>query len=57
MACSMDPALRLNAVWAIKNLLYLADHATKQRVMGKMTYDLLYEYISVSDLTEFTFVV
>lgn len=40
---SMNTGLRLNAVWAMKNLLYLAEPKLKQTVMAKMTFDLLYE--------------
>jgi hypothetical protein len=38
---SMDNNLRLNAVWAIKNLLYQADGEIKARVMQQLTFATL----------------
>lgn len=41
LAHSMDPTLRLNAVWALKNLLFMADSYTKARVMREVGYATL----------------
>lgn len=38
MSRSPDPSLRLNSIWALKNLLYQADSVTKDLVMKKLTY-------------------
>ncbi|KAH7405374.1 hypothetical protein KP509_15G068000 [Ceratopteris richardii] len=38
---SMDPMLRLNAVWALRNLLYLADMAVKEKVISELTVSTL----------------
>lgn len=42
-----EPTLRLNAVWAIKNLLYLAGPETKTLVMDRLTYRTLSEYAAL----------
>jgi len=42
MIKSTYSGLRLNAVWAMKNLLYLADKNIKQEVMSSLTFDLLF---------------
>ncbi|KAG6547666.1 hypothetical protein Mapa_011115 [Marchantia paleacea] len=42
---SMDPILRLNAVWALKNLLYMSDKTVKERVMGELTFNSLVDLI------------
>ncbi|EPQ57852.1 ARM repeat-containing protein [Gloeophyllum trabeum ATCC 11539] len=34
-----DPALRLNAIWAIKNTMYRATHEVKKNVMGQIGWE------------------
>ncbi|BFI24728.1 armadillo repeat-containing protein 8 [Marchantia polymorpha subsp. ruderalis] len=46
---SMDPILRLNAVWALKNLLYMSDKTVKERVMGELTFNSLVDLIFDSE--------
>ncbi|KAI8822623.1 armadillo-type protein [Fimicolochytrium jonesii] len=41
LARSMDGHLRLNAVWALKNLLYQADSDIKEKVMKGLEWDSL----------------
>ena len=38
---SMDTGLRLNSVWALKNLLYQADSEIKATVMKQLTFENL----------------
>jgi len=45
MTTSSDVSLRLNSIWALKNLLYQADSATKDLVMTTLTYDRLRKYV------------
>ncbi|KAI8916597.1 armadillo-type protein [Powellomyces hirtus] len=45
LAKSMDDRLRLNAVWALKNLLFQADSDTKTRVMQELQWDGLLSLI------------
>ncbi len=40
---NMNSSLRLNAVWALKNLLYMAEPTVKRAVMDKLTYERLYQ--------------
>jgi hypothetical protein len=42
---SMDPVLRLNSVWALRNLLFMADTATKRRVMREVGYPTLTQLV------------
>ena len=39
MIWTSDVALQLNAIWALKNLLYKADLSVKKRVMQGLTWD------------------
>jgi len=43
LLASPDAGLRLNAVWAVKNLLYIADAPTKQAVMQRISFPLLHD--------------
>lgn len=49
LARSMDPILRLNAVWALRNLLYLADMSVKEKVMTELTVSTLTTLIHDSE--------
>eukprot|EP00249_Psilotum_nudum_P017937 c26559_g1_i2 orf=648-2606(+) len=46
---SMDPFLRLNSVWALRNLLYLADMSVKEKVMNELTVSTLISLINDSE--------
>ncbi|KAJ3018520.1 Armadillo repeat-containing protein 8 [Thoreauomyces humboldtii] len=50
LAKSMDDRLRLNAVWALKNLLFQADSDTKARVMTELRWDGLLSLIDDSEI-------
>ena len=45
LAQSMEPALRRNAVLALKNLLYMADITVKRRVMSELSVSTLCDLI------------
>lgn len=45
LARSMEPALRRNAVLALKNLLYMADITVKRRVMSELSVSTLCDLI------------
>eukprot|EP00736_Rhodelphis_marinus_P004546 Rmarinus@m.1556 len=47
---SMDSTLRLNSVWAIKNLVYMADRAVKDSVMQGLGYDTLFKLLQDGEL-------
>ena len=47
---SMDTNLRLNAVWALKNLLYQAEPDIKQQVTKRLTYGTLLALLSDTEL-------
>eukprot|EP00158_Paraphelidium_tribonemae_P008457 Partr_v1_DN28582_c0_g1_i5_m73244 putative Armadillo repeat containing 8 len=50
LTSSMIQKLRLNCVWALKNLLFQADSATKKFVMDKLTFAHLLTLIEDSDI-------
>lgn len=43
---SENTALKLNAVWSLKNLLYSADTETKRTVMEQLGYEYLIELLN-----------
>jgi hypothetical protein len=43
---SENAALKLNAIWSLKNLLYSADSDTKRTVMRQLSYDYLIELLN-----------
>ncbi|KAJ3190404.1 Armadillo repeat-containing protein 8 [Gaertneriomyces sp. JEL0708] len=49
MANSMDDKLRLNAVWALKNLLYHADSGVKAKVMAQLGWTGLLRLLDDED--------
>ncbi|EFJ20780.1 hypothetical protein SELMODRAFT_418097 [Selaginella moellendorffii] len=49
LALSMEPMLRLNAVWALRNLLYLADMSVKEKVMRELTVSTLVDLVCDSE--------
>ncbi|KAG5459895.1 MAG: armadillo-type protein, partial [Olpidium bornovanus] len=50
LVSSMDANLRLNSVWALKNLLFQADSEIKQTVMRQLKYSQLISLIDDSDM-------
>ncbi|KAL3702075.1 hypothetical protein R1sor_020097 [Riccia sorocarpa] len=46
---SMDPILRVNAVWALKNLMYMSDKSLKETVMSELTFSSLVDLIFDSE--------
>lgn len=44
-----DTGLRLNAIWAIKNLLYMADATTKRAVLQHLSFDILHVLCNDTD--------
>lgn len=46
---SMDPTLRLNALWALKNLMFLADNMCKEGILSELTTPLLSSLICDSE--------
>jgi hypothetical protein len=42
---SSNPTLRLNSVWALKNLLFQADSDIKQNVINRLGWSKLMEYV------------
>lgn len=46
---SMEGPLRLNAVWALKNLVYRSDTSIKEAAMKELTYDSLFNLLNDSD--------
>ncbi|KAJ7559874.1 hypothetical protein O6H91_04G104500 [Diphasiastrum complanatum] len=49
LAQSKDSVIRQNAIWALRNLLYLADMMVKDRVMRELTLSILVDLISDSN--------
>jgi hypothetical protein len=47
---SMDPALRLNGLWALKNLAYEAELPLKEAIMKELTSETLYRLVFDTDL-------
>lgn len=43
---SENTALKLNAIWSLKNLLYSADSETKRTVMRQLSYDYLIDLLN-----------
>lgn len=43
---SMDSTIRLNALWALRNLIFLADNKCKEGVFSELTAPLLASLIS-----------
>jgi hypothetical protein len=39
-----DTGLRVNAIWALKNLLYHSDAETRNKVLSVLSFDQLYQY-------------
>jgi hypothetical protein len=54
LARSMDSLLRLNAVWALRNLLYLADMSVKEKVMAELTVSTLISLIHGKSIPVFS---
>ncbi|KAK9761756.1 hypothetical protein K7432_013109 [Basidiobolus ranarum] len=50
LVSSMDSNLRLNAVWALKNLLFQAEPEIKQTVMKYLTYSKLQTLLNDSEI-------
>jgi ethanolamine utilization cobalamin adenosyltransferase len=50
LVSSMDSNLRLNSVWALKNLLFQADSDIKNTVMKQLKYSQLESLISDSEV-------
>lgn len=54
---SMDATLRLNALWALKNLMFLADNMCKEGILLKLTTPLLSSLICGNDRTLFVTII
>jgi hypothetical protein len=54
---SMDATLRLNALWALKNLMFLADNVCKEGILLELTTPLLSSLICGNDQTLFVTIV
>jgi hypothetical protein len=50
LVSSMDSNLRLNAVWALKNLLFQAESDIKTKVMHQLTYPTLKSLMHDSEI-------
>eukprot|EP00742_Colponemidia_sp_Colp-10_P007232 GILJ01007772.1.p1 GENE.GILJ01007772.1~~GILJ01007772.1.p1 ORF type:complete len:655 (+),score=77.04 GILJ01007772.1:53-2017(+) len=50
MSKSHHTALRLNSVWALKNLLFMSDSTTKDLVIRQLTFQGLFELINDVDI-------
>jgi len=42
---SMDSNLRLNAIWALKNIVFSAESQIKDKIMKELGWDQLYTYV------------
>ena len=54
---SMDPILRLNALWGLRNLMFLADNTCKKGIFLELTAPSLLSLICGNDQTLFVTVV
>lgn len=54
---SMDATLRLNALWALKNLMFLADNVCKEGILLELTIPLFSSLICGNDRTLFVTIV
>ena len=50
LANASDTSLRLNSIWALKNLLFQADSEIKRNVMKVLTYPRLRELVEESEV-------
>lgn len=54
---SMDPILRLNALWGLRNLMFLADNTCKEGIFLELTAPSLSSLICGNDQTLFVTIV
>jgi hypothetical protein len=53
----MDPILRLNALWALRNLMFLADNTCKEGILLELTASSLSSLICGNDQTLFVTII